>query len=241
MLCIVHVYFVIDFTLQIYKLFRSHQNLISLSRQKSLPLHQNYTLQKVKIAIIDYKAGNIKSVEAALQRLGCQTILTKNHDEIISADKVIFPGVGNAGAAMEALKAEKLDALIPTLRQPVLGICLGMQLMCRHSEEEDTDALGIFDVDVVKFVPKNGEKIPHMGWNQIYELQTPLYQGIDDGSYMYFVHSYMVPVFDGTAAKCDYTVQFSASIAKNNFYGTQFHPEKSGIVGHKILENFLKI
>ena len=195
----------------------------------------------MKIAIIDYKAGNIKSVEAALQQLGCQTVLTKSHDIIKSADKVIFPGVGNAGAAMEALRAEKLDALIPTLRQPVLGICLGMQLMCRHSEEEDADALGIFDVDVVKFDPTNGEKIPHMGWNQIYDLQTPLYQGIDNGSYMYFVHSYMVPIFDGTAAKCDYTVKFSASIAKNNFYGTQFHPEKSGVVGHKILENFLKI
>ena len=157
----------------------------------------------MKIAIIDYKAGNIKSVEAALQQLGCQTVLTKSHDIIKSADKVIFPGVGNAGAAMEALRAEKLDALIPTLRQPVLGICLGMQLMCRHSEEEDADALGIFDVDVVKFDPTNGEKIPHMGWNQIYDLQTPLYQGIDNGSYMYFVHSYMVPIFDGTAAKCD--------------------------------------
>ncbi len=196
---------------------------------------------KVKIAIIDYKAGNIKSVEAALQRLGCQTVLTKSHDIIKSADKVIFPGVGNAGAAMEALRAEKLDALIPTLSQPVLGICLGMQLMCRHSEEEDTDALGIFDVDVVKFVPKNGEKIPQMGWNQIFGLRTPLYDGVGENSFVYFVHSYMVPVFDGTAAKCDYTVQFSASIAKNNFYGTQFHPEKSGVVGHKILENFLKI
>ncbi len=195
----------------------------------------------MKIAIIDYKAGNIKSVEAALQRLGCQTVLTKSHDIIKSADKVIFPGVGNAGAAMEALRAEKLDALIPTLRQPVLGICLGMQLMCRHSEEENTDALGIFDVDVVKFVPKNGEKIPQMGWNQIFGLRTPLYDGVSENSFVYFVHSYMVPVFDGTAAKCDYTVQFSASIAKNNFYGTQFHPEKSGVVGHKILENFLKI
>ncbi|MCR5454674.1 MAG: imidazole glycerol phosphate synthase subunit HisH [Bacteroidales bacterium] len=195
----------------------------------------------MKIAIIDYKAGNIKNVKAALQRLGCKTVLTKDHNEITTADKVIFPGVGNAGAAMQALKAEGLDVLIPTLSQPVLGICLGMQLMCRHSEEEDTDALGIFDVDVVKFRPENGEKIPHMGWNQIYNLRTPLYQNIHEQSYMYFVHSYMVPVFDGTAAKCDYTVQFSASIAKNNFYGTQFHPEKSGPVGQQILENFLKI
>lgn len=195
----------------------------------------------MKIAIIDYKAGNIKSVEAALQRLGCETILTKDKEIISAADKVIFPGVGNAGAAMEALKATGLDTFIPTLKQPVLGICLGMQLMCRHSQEEDTKGLGIFDTDVVKFVAPKGEKIPHMGWNDIYDLKTPLYKGIAERSFMYFVHSYMVPVFEHTAAKCDYSVQFSASIAKDNFYGCQFHPEKSGNVGQQILENFIKL
>lgn len=198
-------------------------------------------IKKVKIAIIDYKAGNIKSVEAALQRLGCETILTKDKEIISAADKVIFPGVGNAGAAMEALKATGLDTFIPTLRQPVLGICLGMQLMCRHSQEEDTKGLGIFDVDVIKFVAPKGEKIPHMGWNDIYDLKTPLYNGIADRSFMYFVHSYMVPVFEHTAAKCQYSVEFSASIAKDNFYGCQFHPEKSGNVGQQILENFIKL
>lgn len=195
----------------------------------------------MNIAIIDYKAGNIKSVEAALQRLGCNTVLTKNHNEILSADKVVFPGVGNAGAAMEALKSESLDTLIPQLKQPVLGICLGMQLMCAFSEEENTQGLGIFDVTVKKFLPKSGEKIPHMGWNNVFNLKTPLYQGVDENSFVYFVHSYMVPVFEFTAAECSYTEQFSASIAKNNFFGTQFHPEKSGNTGLKILENFIKL
>jgi len=202
---------------------------------------QKILQNKVKIAIIDYKAGNIKSVEAALQRLGCETVLTKDKGIISSADKVIFPGVGNAGAAMEALRATELDAFIPTLRQPVLGICLGMQLMCRHSQEEDTKGLGIFDVDVVKFVAPHGEKIPHMGWNDIYGLRSQLYDNISENSFMYFVHSYMVPVFEHTAAKCQYSVEFSASIAKDNFYGCQFHPEKSGNVGQQILENFIKL
>jgi len=195
----------------------------------------------VNIAIIDYKAGNIKSVEAALQRLGCKTVLTKNHNEILSADKVVFPGVGNAGAAMQALKNEGLDVLIPTLKQPVLGICLGMQLMCAFSEEENTQGLRIFDVTVKKFLPKAGEKIPHMGWNNVFNLKTPLYQGVAENSFVYFVHSYMVPVFEYTAAECSYAENFSASIAKNNFFGTQFHPEKSGNTGLKILENFIKL
>jgi len=195
----------------------------------------------VNIAIIDYKAGNVKSVEAALQRLNCQAYLTKDHEKILSADKVVFPGVGNAGAAMQALKKEGLDILIPKLKQPVLGICLGMQLMCRHSEEEDTPGLNIFDAEVKKFVPENGEKIPHMGWNNIFNLKMPLYQGVKENSYVYFVHSYMVPVFEYTAAECCYVKNFSASIAKNNFYGTQFHPEKSGSIGFKILENFIKL
>lgn len=195
----------------------------------------------MKIAIIDYKAGNIKSVEAALQRFGCQTVLSKNHSEIQSADKVVFPGVGNAGAAMQALKASGLDLLIPTLKQPVLGICLGMQLMCKHSQEENTQGLGIFDVNVEKFNALNGEKIPHMGWNTIYNLDKTLFNNISENAYMYFVHSFCVPVFDYTAAACNYISEFSAAIHKDNFYGTQFHPEKSGTIGLKILENFIKL
>ena len=195
----------------------------------------------MKIAIIDYKAGNIKSVEAALKRFGCDTTLTRDPQIITSADKVVFPGVGHAGAALEALRAAGLDTLIPSLKQPVLGICLGMQMMCRRSEEGDTPCLGIFDAEVVKFRPDNGEKIPHMGWNQIENLKSPLFQGIPEGSFMYFVHSYMVPVFEHTAAKCGYAQDFSAAIARDNFYGCQFHPEKSGNTGLKILENFIKL
>ena len=195
----------------------------------------------MKIAIIDYKAGNIKSVEAALKRFGCDTILTKDPQIITAADKVVFPGVGHAGAALEALHAAGLDTLIPALKQPVLGICLGMQMMCRRSEEGDTPCLGIFDAEVVKFRPEHGEKIPHMGWNQISQLKSPLFEGIPDGSFMYFVHSYMVPVFEHTAAKCGYAQDFSAAIARDNFYGCQFHPEKSGNTGLKILENFIKL
>ena len=195
----------------------------------------------MKIAIIDYKAGNIKSVEAALQRLGCETVLTKDIRTIETADKVIFPGVGHATATLDALKAANLDTLISNLRQPVLGICLGMQMMCRHSEEGDTPCLGIFDAEVVKFRPDNGEKIPHMGWNQIHNLKSPLFEGIPEDSFMYFVHSYMVPVFEHTAAACGYAQEFSAAIAKDNFYGCQFHPEKSGNIGLKILENFIKL
>jgi glutamine amidotransferase len=195
----------------------------------------------VKIAIIDYKAGNIKSVEASLGRLGCKTLLTKNHEEIRSADKVVFPGVGNAGAALQALKKEKLDALIPELRQPVLGICLGMQMMCAFSEEENTPGLGIFNASVKRFVPKSGEKIPHMGWNEIFALKSPLFDSVPESSFMYFVHSFAVQEFEHTAAKCFYISNFSAAIAKDNFFGVQFHPEKSGTAGLKILENFIRL
>ena len=193
----------------------------------------------MKIAIIDYKAGNIKSVEAALLRLGCQAFLTKEPQEIKSADKVVFPGVGNAGAAMQAIKNFGLDKVIPELKQPVLGICLGMQLMCSFSEEENTDGLKIFSAQVKRFVPKDAEKIPHMGWNEIFNLKTPLFEGIKDKSFVYFVHSYAVETFENTSAECFYINNFSASIAKDNFFGVQFHPEKSGQIGLKILENFV--
>lgn len=195
----------------------------------------------MEIAIIDYKAGNIKSVEAALQRLGCHTLLTTDHQVIRSADKVVFPGVGHASAAMDALRAAGLDTLIPSLKQPVLGICLGMQMMCRQSQEGNTPGLAIFDTEVTKFVATEGEKIPHMGWNQITSLKSPLMNDIPEGSFMYFVHSYMVPISEHTIAACRYAQPFAAAIARDNFYGCQFHPEKSGRVGLKIIENFIKL
>jgi len=195
----------------------------------------------MNIAIIDYKAGNIKSVEAALQSLGCKTILTGNSRIIQEADKVIFPGVGHAGTAMQALIAAGLDNTIKKLTQPVLGICLGMQLLCNSSTEGDTIGLGIFNQTVTRFIPQNSEKIPHMGWNQLYNNNSPLLYKVPDNSFVYFVHSYQVPVFEFTAATCLYTGPFSAAIAKNNFYGTQFHPEKSGNTGLQILKNFINL
>ena len=195
----------------------------------------------MKIAVINYNTGNIKSFTAALERLDCETVLTSNHEQIISTDKVIFPGVGHAGAAMKALSATGLNKLIPSLSQPVLGICLGMQLMCGRNEEGNTDGLNIFDVPVLKFKAENAEKIPHMGWNNIFELKSNLFCDVPENSFAYFVHSYMIPVFEHTAAKCNYIKDFSASIHKNNFYGTQFHPEKSASAGIKILENFIKL
>ncbi len=195
----------------------------------------------MKIAIIDYKAGNIRSVISAVENLGANPILTSDAQIIKNADKVIFPGVGNAKPAMEALISTGLDKVIVNLKQPVLGICLGMQLMCKKSEEGDTNGLGIFDVNVEKFIPKNNEKIPHMGWNNIYNLKSDIFSGVNNDSFMYFVHSYRVPVFEHSAAICNYIEEFSASIHKDNFYGCQFHPEKSAKSGLQILENFIKL
>ena len=193
----------------------------------------------MKIAIINYGAGNIQSILFAIERLGYTAVLTNNPAEIQQADKVIFPGVGEASYAMQKLKESGLDSLIPTLKQPVLGICLGMQLMCQHSEEGNTDGLGIFDANVIRFSTQ--VKVPQMGWNQIYNLKSPLFEGINDNEYMYLVHSYYVPNCSEAIANTNYDVEYASALQKNNFYGTQFHPEKSGDVGEQILANFLKL
>jgi glutamine amidotransferase len=193
----------------------------------------------MEIVIIDYGAGNVKSVQYALNRLGINPILSEDKEIILSADKVIFPGVGSAGAAMKQLQADGLVNVIPQLKQPVLGVCLGMQLMCNHSQEGDTKCLGIFDVDVMKFVGE--EKIPHMGWNDLENLQSNIYNNFPINNQVYFVHSYYVPVINETTATCNYILPFSASIQKNNFYAFQFHPEKSSKAGEILLQNFLNI
>ena len=193
----------------------------------------------MKIAIINYGAGNIQSILFAIERLGYTAELTNNPYEIEQADKVIFPGVGEASYAMQKLKESGLDSLIPTLKKPVLGICLGMQLMCQHSEEGNTDGLEIFDANVIRFSTQ--VKVPQMGWNQIYNLKSPLFEGINDNEYMYLVHSYYVPNCNEAIANTNYDVEYTSALQKNNFYGTQFHPEKSGDVGEQILGNFLKL
>ncbi len=193
----------------------------------------------MKIAIVKYNAGNIQSVQYALNRLGVNPIITNNAQELLSADKVIFPGVGEASSAMAYLKKHNLDEIVKSIKNPVLGICLGMQLMCRHSEEGNADCLGIFDVAVKRFAPT--QKVPHMGWNQIANFKGSLLKGIDEKSYVYFVHSYYAELNAYTTAECDYITDFSAGVEKDNFFAFQFHPEKSGQVGAKILENFIRL
>lgn len=193
----------------------------------------------MKTAIIKYNAGNTQSVIFALNRLGIEPVLTDNFEEIQQADKVIFPGVGEASSTMKFLKEKKLDQLIPNLKQPVLGICLGMQLMCAHSQEGDTTGMGIFDIEVLRF-DSNALKIPHMGWNDLQLEEHPLNQGIEEKD-MYFVHSYYVPVSPFTIAKTEYILPFSASLQKDNFYAVQFHPEKSGKQGLQLLQNFINL
>lgn len=193
----------------------------------------------MKIAIIDYGAGNVQSVLFALERLGFEGIVTNDWNTIKKADKVIFPGVGEASSAMKMLVDSGLDVLIPTLKQPVLGICLGMQLMCKHSEEGNTNGLGIFDVNVVKF--SNEVKVPQMGWNTIYNLKSPLFTGIKEKEFMYLVHSFYAPLSENSIATTNYEQEYSTALQRDNFFGVQFHPEKSGIFGEQILKNFLNL
>jgi len=199
----------------------------------------------MNIVIIKYNAGNIESVNNALMRLGVMAEITGDHEKIKAADKVIFPGVGEASTTMAYLKKEGLDKLIPELKQPVLGICLGLQLMCSHTEEGDTLCLGIFDEQVKRFIPELGmefvTKVPHMGWNTITDLKSEIFDPSLDNQFVYFVHSYYAAVGVHTAAVCNYINPFSAALHRDNFYATQFHPEKSGTVGANILANFLKL
>lgn len=194
------------------------------------------------IAVVKYNAGNIRSVLNALNRLGVEPVLTDDAEALRNADRVLFPGQGEAATAMAYLRERGLDRVICSLRQPVLGICIGQQLMCSHSEEGNTDCLGIFPMEVVRFQPQRHEdKVPQMGWNSIHNLKTRLFDGVDEGSFIYNVHSFYVPESPYTIASCEYILPYSAALNKDNFYSTQFHPEKSGSVGEQILKNFLKL
>lgn len=193
----------------------------------------------MNIAIVKYNAGNVCSITNALNRLGIEPVITDNAEYLSTADKIIFPGVGEASSAMQYLKAHHLDNLIRDLKQPLLGICLGMQLLCRFSEENNTDCLGIFDLNVKKF--SSPLKIPQIGWNSIDNLSSELFKGIDNDEYVYFVHSYYAEIGKNTIATTDYGITYSSALHKNNFYATQFHPEKSGIVGARIIENFINL
>jgi glutamine amidotransferase len=197
----------------------------------------------MKIVIIKYNAGNIRSVLFALERIGAEALVTDEPDQIRSADKIIFPGVGEASSAMNYLCERKLDLLIRDLKQPVLGVCLGMQLLCRYSEENDTECLGIFYETVKKFSPDGDEllKVPQMGWNNIYDLKSSLFIAIPENSFCYFVHGYYAGLGDTTIAKTDYVQPYSSALHKNNFYGVQFHTEKSAETGQQILKNFIQL
>lgn len=196
----------------------------------------------MNIVIVKYNAGNIRSVLYALERIGCSADVTDDPDKILQADKVIFPGVGEASSAMRYLRERELDRLLISLKQPVLGICLGMQLMCAHSEENDTACLGIFGASVIRFQSgKEGLKVPQIGWNTIHSLRSSLFKGIPEQTYCYFVHSYYAQAGDHTIATADYGIGYSAALQRDNFYGVQFHPEKSAKAGEQILLNFLSL
>ena len=230
--------------------------VIFLGKEAGKTAKNMYLCARMKIAIVKYNAGNIYSVVHALRRLGVEPVLTDDAAELRAADKVLFPGQGEASQAMSYLREHGLDEVIRSLRQPVLGICIGQQLMCRHSEEGDTECLGIFPAEVKRFQPQRHEdKVPHMGWNELrIENETlemkhegeevsvnPLFRGLADGDFVYFVHSFYVPQCEFTTATTDYILPFSAALHKDNFYATQFHPEKSGATGEKILRNFLEV
>ncbi|MDO4160862.1 MAG: imidazole glycerol phosphate synthase subunit HisH [Prevotellaceae bacterium] len=197
----------------------------------------------MNVAIVKYNAGNIYSVVNSLRRLGVEPLLTDDAEQLASADRVIFPGQGEASETMQYLRSHNLDKVITGLKQPVLGICIGQQLLCRHSEEGDTQCIGVFDVDVKRFCPERHEdKVPAMGWNDLHDLKSPLFKGFGEkDTFVYFVHSYYVPKCDFTIATADYILPYSAALNKDNFYATQFHPEKSGETGAKIIQNFLSI
>ena len=196
----------------------------------------------MKVAVVKYNAGNVRSVDYALRRLGVEAAITSDAAVLREADKVIFPGVGEAATTMAYLRASGLDAVIRSLEKPLLSICLGMQLLCRHSEEGQVDCLGIFDADVKRFQSaRHEDKVPHMGWNTIAKTAGPLFRGFTKEEFVYFVHSFYVPENEHTAAVTDYIVPFSAALHKDNFFATQFHPEKSGAVGERILKNFLDL
>ncbi|MEO5564632.1 MAG: imidazole glycerol phosphate synthase subunit HisH [Chitinophagaceae bacterium] len=195
----------------------------------------------MNVVLIKYNAGNIQSVLYALERIGITATVTDKHDEIRSADKVLFPGVGEALSAMKSLQEKNLDKLIPELKQPVLGICVGLQLLCVHSEERDTKGMGVFDVKVKRFPGQPGLKIPQIGWNNIYNLQSPLFNGIKENSYIYYVHSYYAEMSKWTIATSEYGLEYSSALHKDNFYGVQFHTEKSADTGAQILRNFIEM
>jgi imidazole glycerol-phosphate synthase subunit HisH len=197
----------------------------------------------MKIVIIKYNAGNIQSVLFALERIGAEALVTDNPEIIHAADKVIFPGVGEASSAMAYLRERKLDLLIRNLKQPVLGVCLGMQLLCSHSEENDTDCMGIFNQQVKKFTPNPDQslKVPHMGWNTIFDLKSELFIAVPENSYCYFVHGYFADLGEDTIAKTNYVQPFSSALKRRNFYGVQFHPEKSAQAGEQLLKNFIQL
>ena len=193
----------------------------------------------MQVAIVKYNAGNVYSVVNALRRLGIEPLLTDDAEQLQRADRVLFPGQGHAGEAMESLKARRLDEVIRDLKQPVFGICVGQQLLCKHSEEGDVDCIGVFDADVKRFQPqRHEEKVPCMGWNSLHDVKGPLFE---ENTYVYFVHSYYVPLCEHTTAMADYILPYSAAMQKDNFYACQFHPEKSGAVGEQIIKKFLAL
>lgn len=195
----------------------------------------------MEVVILKYNAGNVQSVMYALERIGVKYKLSDLPEEILAADRIIFPGVGEASTAMKSLRANGLHKLIPQLKQPFLGTCVGMQLLCNHSQENDTTCLGVFDIDIKKFPQTSGFKIPQTGWNDIYELQSSLLEGIAENSFVYYNHGYYAPLCQNTIAKTNYMFEYSAVLQKDNFYACQFHSEISGDIGQKVFENFMKI